>query len=164
MSQEEEWNGPPGFRGALQSLHNRLRNKPNVNMRELDLLNKFIIDSDFIEEKVEEDVADAGPGYISDSIQELYELSAPRYDDSSDRRVELMEGLLNEFRELGITLPSERGREAKSARKTGFGGRSKSKSKSRSRSRSRTGGRNHKKSKKSKKNNSHRRSRRARRQ
>ena len=162
MSQEE-FTGPPSFSDALENLRNRIQNKPNSNLRELDLLNRFIINSDFIEQKAEEDVADSGPGYISDSVQELYELTAPRYDANSDRRIELMEGLLNEFRELGIPLPSERRVEAKSARKTGFGGRYKSRSKSRSRSRTRRGGRKHKKSKKSKKNNSRKHSRRTRR-
>ena len=139
MSQEEEWSGPPSLADALGNLIERLRNRENPNTRELELLNTFIINADFIERIAEEDAEDVEPGYYAETTNELYELSQPRYDNSSDRRIELMQGLLDEYRMAGITLPSQRGIEAKSARKRGGP------------SRSRRGGRKHKKSKKSKK-------------
>lgn len=110
MSQEEVYIETPSLEDALRSLRERLQKRENPNIRELELLNTFIINADFIQGKANEDAEDVEPGYFAQNTYELEQLSLEQDNDgNSDEKIKLMEGLLNEFRELGITLPSERG-------------------------------------------------------
>jgi hypothetical protein len=138
MSQEEYQGGPGSLEERLAHLRGRLDNERDA--REIQLLNIFIDNIDIIEREAENDIYDE-PGFFANSVEELDYLTVPMNTNQHARRIELMNSLINELREMGINIGTRI--QTKSAAKRGY-------SRSRSRSRSRKGGRKYKKSKRSK--------------